>query len=171
MATKATDTPLLVSGDREVSFPSGGAAHGQTSTRDNTTRANNSTWWNSRTTRQDGIWQRILKGFTSPASCGSGLPSLQSNELGCETQPQGKSGHWDSCPAETSVTGWLPLRVCNLSSCVRKACSAKPGICQKMVNYLSLWLMLKPHEDFFGRKMKHCKAFSSKAFKAVKLFN
>lgn len=156
---------------QRVSFTSGGAAHGQTSTSNNTTRANNSTWWNSGTAWQGSIWQRTRKGYTSPASCGSGLPALQSSKLGCETQPQWNSGHWDSCPAETSFTGWLPLGVCNLSSCVKKASSAKPGICQKMVNYLSLLLMLKPHEDFFGRKMKHCNAFSSKAFKVLQLFN
>lgn len=149
---------------QRVSSTSGRTTHGQTSTSNNTTRANNSTLWSCRPAQH---------GWGHPRAA----PAVALGSLLCRarswavTQPQGHSGHWDSCPADTSFTGWLPLGVWNLSPCVRKAWSAKPRICQKMLNYVSLLLMLKPHEDFFGRKMKHCKAFSSKAFKALQLFN
>lgn len=138
---------------QRVSSTSRRTTHGQTSTSNNTTAVNNSTLWSCRPAQQ---------GWGHPRAA----PAVALGSLLCRamswavTQPQ-----------DTSFTGWLPLGVWNLSPCVRKAWSAKPGICQKTLNYVSLLLMLKPHEDFFGRKMKRCKAFSSKAFKALELFN
>lgn len=165
MVTKATHQWET----QRVSFTTGSATHAQTSTSNNTTRASNSTWRNSRAAQQGTSGRGCPR--AAPAQQAVALPPCSAEQGAGLWQPQGNSGHWDSCPADSSFTGWLLLGVCNLSSCVRKAWSAKPGICQKMVNYLSLLLMLKPHEDFFGRKMKLCKAFSSKAFKALPLFN
>lgn len=85
-------------------------------------------------------------------------------------QPWWNTRRWGSCPAEPFSAGVLPLRFCNLSSCVKKAWLCKARNLPED-SKLSPLLMLKAQEDFFGRKMKHCKSFSSKAFKVIQLFN